>query len=77
MKFGLDDGTECTLRKFADDTKLGEVFKTREGCAAFQKNLDGLEKWVDRNHMRFNKGKWKVLHLEMNNSVHQYRLGAD
>ncbi|GAB0178657.1 hypothetical protein GRJ2_000331000 [Grus japonensis] len=30
-----------------------------------------------RNFMKFNKGKCKILHLWRNNSVHQYRLGAN
>ena len=32
----LDDGIECNLTKFADETKLGGVADTPAGCAAIQ-----------------------------------------
>ncbi|KAK4818637.1 hypothetical protein QYF61_016608 [Mycteria americana] len=55
----LDDGTESN---FASDTKLGGVVDTPDSCAAIQRDLNTPEKWANRNLMRLNKGKFKVLH---------------
>ncbi|KAK4832289.1 hypothetical protein QYF61_021688 [Mycteria americana] len=40
----LDNRLECTLCKFADDTKLGGVVNTPNGCVAIQSYLNRLEK---------------------------------
>jgi len=73
----LNERTQCSLSKFADDTKLEGVVNTSEDCAAIQRDLDRIETWAESNLMKFNMGKCRVLHLGRSNPIHQYRLGAD
>ncbi len=42
------------LRKFADDSKLGQTVSTPEERAALQQTLDNLCEWADNWGMEFN-----------------------
>jgi len=72
----MDSGTECTLSKFADDTKLCGVVDTLEGRDAIHRDLDGSGEWGHANLTKFNKAKCKVLHPRQANPQHQHTLGG-
>ncbi|GAB0195500.1 cAMP-dependent protein kinase inhibitor alpha [Grus japonensis] len=73
----MDSGVECTLSKFADDTKLCGVVNALEGRDAIQRDFDRLERWAHANCMKFSKAKCKVLHVGRLSPKHDYRLGEE
>ncbi|GAB0182576.1 mitochondrial enolase superfamily member 1 [Grus japonensis] len=72
----LDDGIKCTLMKFVDNSKLSGEVDTSEGRATLQEDLGRLEEWANKNLMKFNKDKCKVLHLGKHDPGVQHRLGS-
>ncbi|PKU45795.1 rna-directed dna polymerase from mobile element jockey-like [Limosa lapponica baueri] len=65
----MDSGIECTLSKFADNTKLSGVVHMLEGRDAIQRDLDRLEKWAHAKCMKLNNAK--VLHMAWGNPKHK------
>jgi len=75
---GMDSGIQCTVSRFANDTKLCIAVDTPEGQEdAIQRDLDRLERWDSVNLMKFKKAKCKVLHMGQGNPKHKYRLGRE
>lgn len=63
-------GSECTLGKLADDTKVSGEVDTLEEQDAIQRHLDRLQRWDHVNLMKFTKTNCEVLHLSWGNPIH-------
>jgi ribonuclease P/MRP protein subunit RPP40 len=62
------------LRKFANDTKLGQTVGTDQDKEKLQQALDNLCDWADKWGMEFNIKKCKIMHLGQNNPGHVYTM---
>lgn len=58
----LDDEAERTIRNFSENIKLGGVADSK-GLCCHHRDINSLEKWADRNLMKFSKGKCQILHV--------------
>ena len=64
------------MRKFADDTKLGNKASSPDDCEQMQRCIDNLLIWADTWNMSFNVKKCKVLHIGRRNPKHQYTMNG-
>lgn len=70
MTVKIDEGIEYTVSNFADGIWLRGVVDISGGCAVIHQVLDRLESWLERNLIRFNSGKHRVLYSVKNNHVY-------
>ncbi|KAK4826225.1 hypothetical protein QYF61_006266 [Mycteria americana] len=77
MSSDLHAGVECTLRQFADDTKLGGAADSLKGQEASQRDLHRLEHWAIINGMKLNKNKCQILHVGRSKAGHKSKLGDE
>jgi hypothetical protein len=64
------------LKKFADDTKLGQVIRSQSDRELLQGSLDQMEKWAEKWGMAFNVNKCKVMHVGQRNPGYEYLMGG-
>ncbi len=62
------------LRKFVDDSKLGQTVEKDEDRARLQEALDKLCSWAAKWGMVFNVAKCKVMHMGSRNPGYSYTM---
>ena len=70
----LPDVVHCSVKLFADDTKLYCLGSGEIGRQQLQHDLDALVDWSDLWQLPFNEAKCKMLHIGSTNPEHTYRM---
>ena len=68
----LPESVHCSLKMFADDTKLYSCVTNPHAVSGLQSDLDALVSWSDTWQLPFNEAKCSVLHIGRNNPGCQY-----
>ena len=70
----MPDLVNCSMKIFADDTKVYSQVPTPELRDKLQQCIDKMMEWTDTWLLRFNTSKCKVLHIGKNNPQYDYYM---
>ena len=70
----LPDTVSCSIKVFADDTKIYQNISLSLGPEKLQRDLEAVVLWSDSWQLPFSETKCKTLHLGSGNPCHQYAM---
>ena len=73
----LEEGAECRVTKFVDDTKMSGKANCMEGVERLKRDLDRLSEWARTWQMEYNVGKCEIIHFGRSNSRRDYYLKGE
>ena len=72
----LPDAVQCSVKLFADDTKLYRSMRLAQDTQLLQRDLDAIVGWSEVWQLPFNARKCKTLHMGRNNDHHTYTMSG-
>ena len=75
--YGIPETVNCSIKMFADDTKLFRTVKTIDDCNILQNDLNTLSQWTSDWLLSFNVDKCKVMHIGKNNPKIDYIMRTE
>ena len=72
----LPENIKCSIKMFADDTKMWRVLRSEEDSRVLQEDLDKLSKWSEDWQLLFNAEKCKAMHMGHHHKTEYYMQDA-
>ena len=73
----IPEMVNCSIKMFADDTKLFRTVKSIDDCNILHNDLDTLSQWTNEWLLSFNVDKYKVMHIGKNNPKLEYTMRTE
>jgi len=73
----LGKGSECTITKFVDDTKIGGKATGEDDTESLQRDRKHFSAWAKAWQMKHNVGKCEVMHISRKNKGAEYYLNRE